>query len=201
MLDKLESLLGSDTVDTIIEGVMNDIRNGIDPYSSKKVYHISHDDSLNNKVLKPRIPSYLSKSDANDDYYEDAKQPRVCFSNSIEGAINAITNVGAMHRMLSKNNTFYVYIPEKPLSEYKHKTNRNLRKEKAVFDATTTGECWIMEPVKLKLYGVIKVESADNVRAKKSVFGKSLGRIDYKWKWIMKNNVVTSLGLDTEDDE
>ena len=174
------------------EGFFNDLKNGVNPYSSKTFFHLSKDSTLNGKTLKPRIPDYISKTKFGKDnpYYEDDTIPRVCFSNSIEGALNAIVNINDGMLEVPQGVRYYVYIPEKPISEYKHKTNKELKKEKLVFDASTTGECWITEPVKLKLYGVIMVQQISDIKDKKTVSGHPHCRVDYKWKWVVKPKVV-----------
>lgn len=174
------------------EGVLNDLKNGVNPYSSKTFFHLSKDSTLNGKTLKPRIPDYISKTKFSEDnpYYEDDTIPRVCFSNSIEGALNAIVNINDGMLEVPQGVRYYVYIPDKPISEYKHKTNKELKKEKLVFDASTTGECWITEPVKLKLYGVIIVQQISDIKERKTVSGHPHGRVDYKWKWVVKPKVV-----------
>lgn len=176
----------------IQEGAWNDIKNGVNPYSSKTFFHLSKDSTLNGKTLNPRIPDYISKTKFGEDnpYYEDGIIPRVCFSNSIEGALNAIVNINDGMLEVPQGVRYYVYIPEKPISEYEHKTNKELKKEKLVFDASTTGECWITEPVKLKLYGVIMVQQISDIKEKKTVSGHPHGRVDYKWKWVVKPKVV-----------
>lgn len=175
--------------DHVQEGVLNDIRNGVNPKSKKLFFHISLDGELNGKTLKPRIPTYLiEKGSFSDTYEEDATIPRVCLSPSIEGCLNAIVSV--QRNLDISGKTIYVYIPEKPISEYKIKTNKEIIKEKLVFDATTTGEMWILEPVKMKLYGVITVDSVESIKEKKTVSGIPHGRFDYKWHWTVTPKVI-----------
>lgn len=174
---------------TIQEGAWQDIRNGVNPKSKKLFFHISMDSKMNGKTLKPRIPSYISeKGSKSDKYKEDETTPRVCFSPSIEGCLNAIISTQKNLDIVGKN--IFVYVPEKGISEYKIKTNKELIKEKLVFDATTTGEMWILEPVKLKLYGVIVVDQVKNVHEKKTVDGIPHGRFDYKWHWAVTPKYV-----------
>lgn len=174
---------------TIQEGAWQDIRNGVNPKSKKLFFHISMDSKMNGKTLKPRIPSYISeKGSKSDKYKEDETTPRVCFSPSIEGCLNAIISTQKNLDIVGKN--IFVYVPEKGISEYKIKTNKELIKEKLVFDATTTGEMWILEPVKLKLYGVIVVDQVKNVHEKKTVDGIPHGRFDYKWYWAVTPKYV-----------
>ena len=174
---------------TVQEGALQDIRNGVNPKSKKLFFHISMDDKLNGKTLYPRIPTYLTEGGSQSDTYEeDATIKRVCFSPSIEGCLNAIISVQRNLDIVNKN--IYVYIPEKPISEYKIKTNKELIKEKLVFDATTTGEMWILEPVKMKLYGVITVDKVKSITEKKTVSGILHGRYDYKWHWSVHPRVI-----------
>ena len=190
-----------DKTNHIQEGVMNDIKNGVNPKSKRLFFHISMDTKMNGKTLKPRIPTYLTKKDNVTTYKENATIPRVCFSPSIEGCLNAIISAQKNLDVVGKN--IFVYVPEKPISEYKIKTNKEIIKEKLVFDANATGEMWILEPVKLKLYGVIMVDQVKNIREKPTINGDPHGRCDYKWHWAVKPKYVekTLEYLETYDDD
>lgn len=205
---KLNKLIekGTKAIDestTITEGI-HDILNGTNPYSTKIFYHISFDDNLDDEVLKPRIPSWITNEvkknpnfikeleklkDSNSTSgtgFEEYMTPRVCFSPSIEGCLNAIINEkGRMHL---HNETLYVYIPEKPIKEYKTKTNRQILKDGDIFDANVTQEMWILEPVKLKYVGSIVVDKITGEHIRKFANNKNKTNIkyDYKWHWFHK---------------
>ena len=182
-----------------VNEVLGDIVNGVNPYSKKTFYHISFDDSLDGKVLKPRIPTWITNklkenedfikeleklkdSNSDDGYgFEEYKTPRVCLSNSIEGCLNAIINEKG--RLTLHNKTLYVYTPEKPISEYKHKTNKQILKDGDIFDANATNEMWILEPVKMKYVGSIVVDKITNEQVKKFANNKNKTNIQYKYKW------------------
>ena len=189
--------------ETITEGI-HDIMNGTNPFSTKTFYHVSFDDNLDDEILKPRVPSWITKQmkddpnfikeleklkdpDSTEGYgFEEYKTPRVCLSNSIEGCLNAIINEkGRMHLA---GETLYVYIPEKPISEYKTKTNKQILKDGDVFDANTTNEMWILEPVKMKYVGSIVVDKITGEHIKKFANNKNKTNIkyDYKWHWFHK---------------
>ena len=171
------------------EGAWQDIKNGVNPKSKKLFFHVSMDTKMNGKTLKPRIPTYLTKKGkVSDTYKEDSTIPRVCFSPSIEGCLNAI--ISAQKNLHIVGEKMFVYIPEKPISEYKVKTNKEIIKEKLVFDANATGEIWILEPVKLKLYGVIMVDQVKNIRDKPTINGDPHCRCDYKWHWAVTPKYV-----------
>ena len=186
--------------DTIQEA-WNDIKNGVNPFSNKIVYHISTAGHYDGQVFKPRIPEYLEKSDENETHFEDTDNPRVCFSPSIEGALNAIiVNLGTMHQVRQLKD-LYVYIPEKPLSSYKHKTTKQLIKEKKVFDANITNEIWIEEPVRLREYGVIRIDQVSNYTVKKTVPNSNGDyaqryRYSFKWHWLVKPKVLKDRPFD-----
>lgn len=180
--------IDSDIQPVVQEGAWQDIKHGVNPKSKKLFFHISMDTKMNGKTLKPRIPTYLTKKDNVTTYKEDATIPRVCFSPSIEGCLNAIISAQKNLDVVGKN--IFVYIPEKPISEYKIKTNKEIIKEKLVFDANATGEMWILEPVKLKLYGVIMVDQVKNIREKPTINGDPHGRCDYKWHWAVTPKYV-----------
>ena len=193
--------IDSDIQPVVQEGAWQDVKNGVNPKSKKLFFHISMDTKMNGKTLKPRIPTYLTKKDNVTTYKENATIPRVCFSPSIEGCLNAIISAQKNLDVVGKN--IFVYIPEKPISEYKIKTNKEIIKEKLVFDANATGEMWILEPVKLKLYGVIMVDQVKNIREKPTINGDPHGRCDYKWHWAVKPKYVekTLEYLETYDDD
>lgn len=177
------------TQPVIQEGAWQDIKNGVNPKSKKLFFHVSMDTKMNGKTLKPRIPTYLTKKGkVSDTYKEDSTIPRVCFSPSIEGCLNAI--ISAQKNLHIVGEKMFVYIPEKPISEYKVKTNKEIIKEKLVFDANATGEIWILEPVKLKLYGVIMVDQVKNIRDKPTINGDPHCRCDYKWHWAVTPKYV-----------
>lgn len=199
-LDKTDSV---NEEETITEGI-HDIMNGTNPFSTKTFYHVSFDDNLDDEILKPRVPSWITKQmkddpnfikeleklkdpDSTEGYgFEEYKTPRVCLSNSIEGCLNAIINEkGRMHLA---GETLYVYIPEKPISEYKTKTNKQILKDGDVFDANTTNEMWILEPVKMKYVGSIVVDKITGEHIKKFANNKNKTNIkyDYKWHWFHK---------------
>ena len=179
-----------------IQEVWNDIKNGVNPYSKKLWFHVSRSDKHEGKVFTPRVPDYLYTQEElgkDDPYYEDMTIPRICFSPSIEGALHAIISMG--DRIGTAGEEFYVYIPEKPINEYKHMTNKEIVDKKLVFDAKYTKECWITEPVKLILYGSIVIDQVYNHRAKPTANGKSnVGVVSYKWHWQTKPQVVKGTG-------
>lgn len=184
----------------MIDEAWSDIKNGVNPKSKKRLFHVSRSSDLDGKVLTPRVPGYLAstKFSKDDPYYEEMKTPRVCFSASINGCLNAMIN-GKDHIALG-NDELYVYIPEKPISEYKIKTNKNIIKDKDVFDANTTGEVWVLEPVKLRLYGTIKVDQVSRHHIKHTVNknGK-LAKRTYKWHWQVRPNVIKGMTKDDPD--
>ena len=191
--------------DDVMLEFIQDMRNGVNPFSNKTFYHISFESDLDEHgPLKPRIPSWITnqlkkdknflksleklKSTNNGCGYgfEEYKTPRVCFSNSIVGCLNAIIN--DIGRLKLPGKTLYVYTPEKPISEYKHKTNKQIIKDGDIFDANITNEMWILEPVKLKYVGSIVVDKVTNEHVKKFANNKncSIIKYDYKWHWFHK---------------
>lgn len=191
--------------DDVMLEFIQDMRNGVNPFSNKTFYHISFESDLNEHgPLKPRIPSWITnelKKDKNflevleknktdnsktGTGFEEYKTPRVCFSNSIEGCLNAIIN--DIDRLELAGKTLYVYTPEKPISEYKHKTNKQILKDGDIFDANITNEMWILEPVNLKYVGSIVVDKVTNEHVKKFANNKnrSIIKYDYKWHWFHK---------------
>ena len=98
--------------------------------------------------------------------------------------------------------TLYVYTPEKPISEYKHKTNKQILKDGDIFDANITNEMWILEPVNLKYVGSIVVDKVTNEHVKKFANNKNrlIIKYDYKWHWFhkIKNRINESTSIFNE---
>ena len=183
------------------EGVIQNIKNKTSPFEKNLVYHISPEGHLDGQIFKPRVPDYLDKYDPSKTEFEDVENPRVCFSPSIEGCLNAIiVNIGRW-KTANKLRDWYVYIPEKPLKEYKYRTNKQLVDEKRVYDANITKEIWIEEPVRLKQYGIIRIDSVTDKSRKKAVpttLGEAKKRnvYDFKWHWLVKPKVLKDVPYD-----
>lgn len=193
--------------DLVMEN-LTDIPNGVNPYSRTKFFHLSMDNKLDGKTLTPRIPSWIKKfmEDNKEEfiknmetvknggstdkiyYYEEYKTPRVCFSSSINGCLNAILmDNGDRLNLVGK--CVHVYMPEKPIDQYKHRTNKEIKKSGDIFDANITNEIWILEPVKVKYYGSIIVDSAKEcrfLRKTTSDKNKTIAKFNYKWHWYLK---------------
>lgn len=185
----------------IQEGVIQNIKNKTSPFEKNLVYHISPEGHLDGQIFKPRVPDYLDKYDPSKTEFEDVETPRVCFSPSIEGCLNAIiVNIGRW-KTANKLRDWYVYIPEKPLKEYKYRTNKQLVDAKLVYDANITKEIWIEEPVRLKQYGIIRIDSVTDKSRKKAVpttLGEAKKRnvYDFKWHWLVKPKVLKDVPYD-----
>ena len=185
----------------IQESAWQDIKNGINPFSKNLVFHISKNGALDGQIFKPRVPEYITKYDSTDPKFEDNTTGRICFSPSIEGCLNAIlVNIGRW-KTADKLGDWYVYIPEKPLNEYKHSSNRDIIKGKKVYDANLTKEIWIEEPVRLKQYGVIHVDQVKASDRKKTVATSDNVKGDrryytFKWHWLVKPKVLKDIPYD-----
>lgn len=194
----------------VTEGMFDDVLNGVNPYSNKLFFHVSTDPHLNGKTLTPRLPSWISdyikkhgkkkleEFMKNNGVYEDYTIPRVCFSNSINGALNAlIPGSSVINAALDGGieKLHYVYIPEKPINEYKYITNKDIVKNGYVYDADISHEMWVLEPVKLVLYGVIKIDQVRNTKPSKMKNAQTDIPMynfnnDIKWSWkIHPNNL------------
>ena len=184
----------------IQESAIGEIINGVIPWSKKRVFHISQQGHLDGQIFTPRVPEYLDKYDPSKDKFEDVENPRVCFSPSIEGCLNAIM-VSIGRWKADKYKEWYVYIPEKPLKDYKHKTTKELIKEKKVYDANVTDEIWIEEPVRLKQYGIIRVDQVSSKSVKNTVptttgFQGHRYKYSFKWHWLVKPKVIADVPYD-----
>lgn len=164
--------------------------------SNKLMFHVSDKKNLDGQVFRPRVPEYIDPYDPKDKYFENSTTPRVCFSPTIDGALNAIT-VTIQPTNPVTFEKLYVYVPEKPFNQYKHKTNKEIIRDKDVYDANVTGEAWILEPVRLRLYGVIRVDQNRKVKRKNTVPTSENKRGDrnvfsYRWHWLVKPKVISS---------
>lgn len=123
------------------------------------MFHISPNLTMDGKILKPRIPDYLVKDEEGELKFEDTTTKRVCFSWGINDALNAIyANLNPSNPVPDR--IVAVYKPEKEFETYKNKvTNDEIIKRKLVWDANITMECWITEPVKLVLCGILCIDS------------------------------------------
>ena len=199
--EKFSWIMTLDKSKPVQEGVIQNIKNKVSPFEKNLVYHISPEGHLDGQIFKPRVPDYLDKYDPSKTEFEDVETPRVCFSPSIEGCLNAIiVNIGRW-KTANKLRDWYVYIPEKPLSEYKYRTTKQLVDEKKVYDANLTKEIWIEEPVRLKQYGIIRIDSVTDKSRKKAVpttLGESKKRnvYDFKWHWLVKPKVLKDVPYD-----
>ena len=185
----------------IQESAWQDIKNGVNPFSKNLVFHISKNGALDGQIFKPRVPEYITKYDSTDPKFEDNTTGRICFSPSIEGCLNAIlVNIGRW-KTADKLGDWYVYMPEKPLNEYKYSSNRDIIKGKKVYDANLTKEIWIEEPVRLKQYGVIHVDQVKASDRKKTVATSDNVKGDrryytFKWHWLVKPKVLKDIPYD-----
>lgn len=135
-----------------------------------KLYHLSSE-KTKVKRLSPRVPSnYFTKNG-----YEDNKTERVCFSNSINGALMALS------RNL-KNEILYVYIP---LNIDKKIIRNNQFVSRRVPDAKITGEVWVLEPVNCICIGSIQVIKDKGNEGIKFRFGNNEAEL-YEWDWKWK---------------
>ena len=194
-----------DDEDDIYNESWTDFKNGVHP-SSGLMFHVSLKNDMDGKTINPQLPSYITDGgELDDNYQEDTKTKRLCVSPSIEGCLIAILNYNKIREHVGDK--FYVYTPEKPFSQYKHKTNKEIVKDKLVFDANITKEAWILEPCKLKLYGIIKLKKVKDLKKKPTVEKNiKMNTIKLDYEWIMtpkasgKFNKAIGDSPDKEDD-
>lgn len=202
--------------DLMIEN-LNDIMRGVNPYSKKLFFHISTEDKLDDKVFKPRIPTYISREINSPEFkkrmdslkdpnsienytqgYENYTTPRVSFSPSINGCLQAIINEIGKRNVCSQS--LHVYIPEKPISKYKIKTNKEIIEDGDIFDANITKEIWILEPVKLKYYGSIKVNKVTESPILQKFANNNYKKIktcifDWYWSYKPRNKFINESSI------
>lgn len=105
-------------------------------FDVQELYHIS---TINHdmETFFPRVPQHRMKE-------EDGITPRVCFAESIEGAMTAI----GLNPVSASEQFFFVHIPE-DFNELMD-ANAFINPSELVPDADETHEIWCVEPVKLR---------------------------------------------------
>ena len=194
---------GGKNTDDVYNESWTDFKNGVHP-SSGLMFHVSLKNDMDGKTITPQLPSYITDGgELDDNYQEDTKTKRLCVSPSIEGCLIAILNYNKIREHVGDK--FYVYTPEKPFSQYKHKTNKEIVKDKLVFDANITKEAWILEPCKLKLYGIIKLKKVKDLKKKPTVeknIKMNTIKLDYEWIMTPKASGKFNKAIgDSPDDE
>ena len=123
------------------------------------MYHLSTDNH-HGELFEPRIPTSRLLQ-------EDSTTPRVCFADTIDGALRAMPRqqIGTDCIMLFVH--VPAYIPSKEYIIFPMKEQ--------VPDVTTTGELWSVKPVRMELIGTIVVRD-------------SFGVVD--WGWLDEFNVT-----------
>lgn len=135
--------------------------------------------NMNDKLLQPRIPdNFLTQIGA-----EDNKTPRVCFSDSIDGCLIALS------RNL-KGMKLFVHVAdcdESVLRQFRHPTTEE------VPDANITDEVWSLKPVEIKCIGQIQVKKAypkplPYKYTDRDGTQKTAELYSWDWSWIEKYN-------------
>lgn len=115
----------------------------------------------------PRVPDNFFTRNG----FEDAKTGRVCFTDSVDKCLTALSaNVSGKE--------YRVYEPDDTSKYVIFKPNN-----KAVPDASITGELWITEPVKIKEVGKIKCTGDDGKKGMKFKYGAKTAEL-YGWNYI-----------------
>lgn len=147
------------------------------------IYHLS-ESNLDGKILKPRIPENFMTRNG----YEEGKTPRISFSTSIDGALTGLSaNL--------KDKEFYIHQIDTSYSK------PNIRKisNKEVPDQSLTDEIWVLNPVKLKVTGKIKVKEAYD-KPVKYKYGKDMEAETYRWRYIKEDvDIIEESGLKLPD--
>ena len=131
----------------------------------KNIYHLS-ESNLDNEILYPRIPDNFMTRHG----YEENATKRISFSTSIDGALTGISNN-------LDNKEFYIHEP----FSYDNLALKEIS-NKQVPDQSLTDEIWVLNPVKLKLVGKLKVTNS-----KSEVYQYKYGEFTaetYKWNYI-----------------
>ena len=133
---------------------------------SKKYYHISQS-NLDGKTLQPSIPNnYFTKNG-----YEDNKIKRVCFTDSIDNCLRALSQKCTGMEL-------YVHILDGNYNVYTPSIDE-------VPDCKVTGEVWVTKPCKVKCIGKIKVIGDRGEDGLPFKYGDKTAELyDWDWEWI-----------------
>lgn len=113
-----------------------------------KLYFLSTNGDLYNKIIEPRIPS----NHAVEIGMEDNQTKRIAVCDTIRGCLSSIPII------FNEGDRIYVYYIDYNGDIYKP-TN------KEVYDVEFTGELWILEPVKLIYEGEIVITERKDISA------------------------------------
>ena len=148
--------------DALFEDILQDI---IEQEKIDSLYFLS-EDNLDGKVLSPRIPNNFLVQNG----YEDAETPRVCFAESIDGALMALSQN-------LEGKQLFVHQPVNPILE---KVVNPTKKQ--VPDVELTTEVWYTDDIEVKMVGKILVETDDGLPGHKYKYGNNEADL-YGWKW------------------
>lgn len=142
--------------------------------SKEHYYHLSERD-LDNKVLTPKVP----KNFMTEKGYEDDKIKRISFAETIDGALLGISQD-------LKGKEFFVHEPES--YDIKTLSNKEVVSKKYVPDAHLSKELWVLEDVKLKKVGKIRVIKT-KPKPETYTYGDNIKAETYNWeyKWIERS--------------
>jgi hypothetical protein len=133
-----------------------------------KFYHLSEED-LDGQVFSPQIP----KNFMTEQGYEDTTIKRVRFAETIDGAL-----LGLSQNL--KGKVLFVHEPE--TYDLKVMTNEEIVENNYVPDAELSKELWVLEDVKLKKVGKIKVLEAKEEPVN-FTYGDNIKGETYYWNY------------------
>jgi len=124
----------------------------------KTTYYFASRLNLDNVMLYPRVP--LSRMEIEDNSIE-----RICVSKSINGCLSACQ----------------CWCKDEIVNIYKCESNKVVEPTlEQVPDKCFTGEEWILEPVKMKLFMKVKIETNDDCK----LLSKNMRNVVYKFDMV-----------------
>lgn len=149
------------------------------------MYHISKDSNLHGVTLSPRIPHNFFTENG----WEDNATKRVCFSETIDGALSALNQN-------LDNEILYVYEPA-TLENIRTKPNNEV--VDFVPDAHLTKEIWVLEDVELRFVKTITVLDCQSPTFYEYEEGKKGEFWVWQWEAIIDTLIeeIENLGYDT----
>lgn len=133
------------------------------PFPPGQLYHLSEKPLPG--IMRPRVPeNYMTQQG-----YEDGETPRISVSNSVDGALRALSSN-------LKGKTLHVYVLETSAKVHKPTIDQ-------VPDSKITEERWILGDAKPKLVGKIQIGDGYG-DGHLYTFGDHSARL-YDWNWTV----------------
>lgn len=144
------------------------------------LYHLS-EENHDGQLFEPRPMDKMRVMEG-----ENWKTPRICVSNSIDGAVSALVDSMSYSTGLK----LWVHVPQNLLELFA--SNKVYKPSlRQVPDSETTGEHWLKAPALMKAIGQIEVIGVDCSANLYYMWKGDKTRMDrFNWKWTVSFFVI-----------